>query len=155
MFDREDAARHQLHDAIDLFFVGRLYSALTLAGAASEVLGQMNRAEGHQSSYEIRRDAVAQMYERLFGPWPNRKKNGDPIVPRINEARNALKHYDPAKDSQCVDLDLEDETKDALNRAIDDYYHLYCELTPSMKRFQDHTVDSNNAQLREPKEALG
>lgn len=55
------------------------------------------------------------------------------IADRANSARNSLKHIG---ETDIIEFDLESETRDMHNRAIDNYWLLEQALTPAMERFQ-------------------
>ena len=103
---------------------------ITLAGAAEEIFGKSLASSGDENSLEALTKAVAAIHEKLYGE-PTVPKH---IAERANLAKNKLKHWD--KDNQIVKLDLTEEARDLLNRAIDNYWMLEEKLTPAMERFQ-------------------
>ena len=129
---REDLALNQLETALRLFFDGRDFaSVITLAGAADEIFGKLLFAEGKESSLETLKVAVVKIHEKLYG------EPGDPkqIANRANFAKNSLKHWDVGQ-PVIIKFDLEQEAKDMLARAIDNYWLLKEDLSPNMERFQ-------------------
>lgn len=129
---RNDLALSQLETALRLFFAGDDYAAVvTLAGAADEVFGKLLTAAGKESSLESLKRAVNAIHERLYGePTPPKQ-----ITDRANHAKNTLKHWDEG-DPILVKFDLEQEAKDMLFRAIDNYWLLEEKLSPAMEKFQ-------------------
>lgn len=129
---RNDLALSQLETALYLYFAGNDYaSVITLAGAADEVFGKMLTAAGKESSLESLNIAVCAIHERLYGePTPPKQ-----IADRANRAKNSLKHWDDGN-LILIKFDLEQEAKDMLFRAIDNYWLLEEKLSPAMEKFQ-------------------
>lgn len=133
---REDLALQQLETALRLFFEGSDFaSVVTLAGAADEVFGKLLFAAGKENSLESLKKAVAAIHERLYGEPGNPTE----IANRANLAKNSLKHWDIGQ-PLIVKLDLRQEAKDMLFRAIDNYWMLKETLSPAMERFQRESV---------------
>lgn len=128
----EDLALIQLETALRLFNEGEDFaSVITLASAADEIFGKFLASSGRDNSLEILKKAVAAIHQKLYG---------EPIDPseiasRANRARNNLKHWDKGQ-PQIVKLDLAQEARDMVFRAIDNYWALKETLTPAMERFQ-------------------
>ena len=130
--DRLEIAARQLETALQLYFDNSdFYSVITLAGAADEILGQILRASGKEPQLERIKEAVAAVYEQLWGQKADLKS----IADRANYARNALKHWSEGQ-PMVVDFNAEEEAKDMLERAISNYWSLYKNLTDAMLRFQ-------------------
>ncbi len=128
---RKDLALSQLETALRLFEEGeQLASVITLAGAADEIFGKYLTASGRESSLQSLVKAVSAIHMRLYGE-PTAPRH---IADRANHARNNLKHYD--EDADIVKLDLAEEARDMLNRAVDNYWSLEEKLTPAMEAFQ-------------------
>ena len=70
------------------------------------------------------------MHKHLFGEETGAKEYAD----RANRARNALKHFE-AGGFPAFTIDAQEEAKDMLNRAIDNYWRVEEMLTPAMKLF--------------------
>ena len=127
---RKDLALAQLETALRLYFEGGdRGSVITLAGAADEIFGKLLAASGRDSSLQSLISAVTAIQEKLFGEANEPKY----IARRANAARDSLKHIG---DTDLVKFDLEVEARDMLNRAIDNYWSLEQNLTPSMERLQ-------------------
>jgi hypothetical protein len=133
---REDLALTQLETALRLFFEGSDFaSVVTLAGAADEIFGKLLCAAGKENSLESLKKAVTTIHQRLYGEPGNPTE----IASRANRAKNSLKHWDIGQ-PLIVKLDLEQEAKDMLFRAIDNYWMLKETLSPAMERFQRESM---------------
>ena len=129
---REELALQQLETALHLYFEGKDYaSAITLAGVADEIFGQLLRATGRENSLDEMTKAVVAIQEKLFGEAIEPSH----VAWRANHARNSLKHWNFG-DPEIVKLDLAEEARDMANRAIDNYWVLKETLTPAMEEFQ-------------------
>lgn len=86
-----EVATVQLDKAIALFLSGEHLCALTLAGAAEEILGRLTKASGNGNALEsIAADMVPQL--ALEGVFVNAKQ----VYDHLNHARNGAKHLLPA-----------------------------------------------------------
>ena len=130
-YDKRDIALTQLESALRLFREGDDYfSALTLAGAAGGILGDLLRLRGRQNALDDLISGAVLMHKHLFGEEAGAKE----FANRANRARNALKHLE-AGGFPTITLDIRDEAKDMLTRAIDNYWLLEESLTPAMGLF--------------------
>ena len=66
MYNKVDLAREQLDDAISLFRKKKFVSALTLAGAAEDILGKALSHRGQQNSLELKYETVEQLTMRAI-----------------------------------------------------------------------------------------
>ena len=133
---REVLALTQLETALRLFFEGSDFaSVVTLAGAADEIFGKLLSAAGKENSLESLKKAVEALHQRLYGEPGNPTE----IASRANRAKNSLKHWDIGQ-PLIVKLDLEQEARDMLFRAIDNYWMLKETLSPAMERFQRESM---------------
>jgi hypothetical protein len=108
-------ATAQLDTAIALYLKGDdLVSAITLAGAAEEILGKLALNAGAKSAFDETLDRLCGMYEAAF----NEKSDRKAFVELRNRARNEFKHIGLQSD---VSVDLEREAVNMLRRAIDNY----------------------------------
>lgn len=131
VYDKTLIAVTQLETALRLFVEGQdLFSALTLAGAAEEILGRLVSGEGKESSIESLKNAASEMHQHLFSEIIDPSVFGH----LANRARNSLKHLGSPKQPRIA-LDVREEAVDMLNRAIDNYWALQESLTPPMERF--------------------
>ena len=134
-------AREQLEKAIEIYFEETsLWSCLTLAGAAEEILGRLAEEKNKRSSMNELINAVQGYQKRKFGEADEYKD----IKKRITLAKNHAKHHDPDKFSnynEYVDslltLDIKEEAESAINRAIDNYWLCEVDLTELMYKFQN------------------
>lgn len=96
-YSRLDLASVQLDKAISLFLNGEHLCALTLAGAAEEILGKLTNAAGNAHALEtIAADMVPLL--ALQGVFTDAKE----IYGHLNHARNGAKHL-LAADELVVD----------------------------------------------------
>ena len=110
-----DIAEHQLLAALRLWSEGDYLSALTLAGAAEEILGKRLRKLGREPSFDQLKDLIVALAKQ--------EGDGDPNTDRLvgsllNDTRNALKHY--AGDDSLT-FDLREDASEMLERALSNY----------------------------------
>ena len=128
---KTEIARLQLERAIELYLEKQDYvCAITLGGAAEEILGKLAAQQGKQNSIESIRAVSCLLYRKLFGKTADPKRFAD----RANAARNALKHSDLLAPKD-VDLDLKEEAGDILERAVHNYQLAEEHTTPLMEDF--------------------
>ena len=127
-----DIAIRQFDHALNLYLSnGDLVCALTLAGAAEEILGRLAMLKGHEPA--LKRSALrkAAMFRALF------PKNSDPGVKAFitlsNKPRNMMKHL---LDDPIGNLDLEGETGRLLKRAVENYTLVFGMKNAKMRRFE-------------------
>jgi hypothetical protein len=133
-YDKLAIARLQLETALQLFRDGKdLFSVITLAGAAEEILGNLLKEQGQGNAYEALEGAAAAMYRHMFGEEVGAKQ----FAKRANRARNALKHHDPGH-PRTVTLDLLEEATDMLDRAVANYWRLEHNTIPGMDAFASY-----------------
>jgi len=130
-YDKRFIALTQLESSLRLFReCDDYFSVLTLAGAAEEILGKLLRSSGrHQNALDDLTSGAVLIHKHLFGEDSGEKE----FANRANRARNASKHLDAG--GPTITLDIRDEAKDMLNRAIDNYWLLEESLTPAMRLF--------------------
>ncbi|GFO55777.1 hypothetical protein GMSM_27840 [Geomonas sp. Red276] len=112
-YAKSDIALNQIETALVIYFGGGdLFSVITLAGAAEELIGELlaSRAERgfFKPLFEILRPA-------------KRREEGESLVPGESDA---FIHTDPRHEAVFL-----------LGRSIDDYRKLTGAVTPSMARF--------------------
>ena len=113
-----EIAERQLFHSVELYLTGEhLVSAITLAGAAEEILGKLVTRSGKPNALEEKVESLCKMFEVVFKEPANRKD----FIELRNKARNELKHIG---NSESVELNLEDEAVKLLNRAIKNYKKL-------------------------------
>src|ERR1700712_4758497 len=102
-----DVAVDQLDWAIRLFLDHKAYGpAITLAGAAEEILGQ---AVGDQASFALLKQKLSVDYEI-----------SEKVVAQahLNKAKNWLKHWEGLKDDEKVVMELDVEVLHYIIRAL-------------------------------------
>ena len=142
----EDMALEQLDTALRLYFEEEksYYSVITLAGAAEELLGKLLKENGQKTALNITTKKGRAVSERLRGEDEAAPERW--FATRANNAKNRLKHGSPNQ-SKSVEFDAEEEAKDMLQRAIDNYSMLTKDIskeTENMSRFV-RMHRSNNA----------
>lgn len=132
-YQRVDLAKEQLENALELFLKrGSFVSALTLAGAAEEILGKALSQRGEKTTFQHEYPLIRPV-EEVFRNEPFSWKE---FVEKKNLARNAAKHMKDATVS-IVTADLADEALWMIVRACDNHARLGLQETPLMKEFED------------------
>ncbi|GFO67968.1 hypothetical protein GMLC_15470 [Geomonas limicola] len=117
-YSKQEIAQGQIETALELFFAkGDLFSAITLAGAAEEILVQLNELKKGQLGLA---EKVASLFEILR---PATKKRDGLEKPSRFEAETV------------IHMDARHEAVFLLGRAIEEYVTLTGEPTPLMLRF--------------------
>ena len=100
--DRISLACEQLEIAMDLFLSGQSYvAALTLAGAAEEILGQALKHRGEENAMQSAYESTSSFHRMLHG----KELKWQDFADGENYARNAAKHMrDPSETSITTDL---------------------------------------------------
>ena len=131
--DRIDLACEQLDCALELFLSQRSHvSALTLAGASEEILGQALRHIGSATTL----DATFPLVEPTQTLISGRSYTSKEFRNEKNRVRNAAKHMrDPSQ--QTIDADLEDEALWMIVRTCDNYRRLNFPETERMAKFEE------------------
>ena len=102
-----DAAVDQLDWAIKLFLDHKAYvPAITLAGAAEEIIGE---DVGAESAFRVLRDRLSEQ-----------SQVPETVVSQqyLNRAKNWLKQWKELKDEEFIEIELEKEAVQYLARAI-------------------------------------
>lgn len=114
----QEIAEHQLLSALRLWREGDYLSALTLAGAAEEILGKRLSKLGKQSSFEQIKSEITALAKAHGDTDPKTEKIlGD----LLNQTRNELKHY---SGDESLSFDLRADAIEMLERAIANYQML-------------------------------
>lgn len=123
-------AERQLTKAIELFCEGDPLPAITLAGAAEEILGKLVKDGGGTTALEVEVKDRADLYRVVFG------SAGDPkeFAGLMNSARNELKHR---TSGAAVELNLEEEAVNLIQRGIDNFQKLRPAHNPLFRKFED------------------
>ena len=103
-------------------------SAVTLAGAADEILGSLLRQQGRQTTYGVLRQLISDIH----GKMRKEKWSSVEFNELVNGVRNHFKHF-----SGCekVWADPEQEACNLIHRAISNYTALGNEKTEIMERW--------------------
>ena len=125
-------AVEQLETAIALFINDRNFcSALTLAGAAEEILGQALKIRGIENSLQ---EAFRTYHDSDFA-WIHQPKTWSEFTTGgKNRVRNAIKHARDIEDL-TVSADMEDEALWMIVRATDNFQRLGFGPTALMNEF--------------------
>lgn len=112
-----EIAKAQLVKAIELFCAREPLPAITLAGAAEEILGKLIKSGGGTNALEDEIKDRCDLYQTVFGTA------GDPkeFATLMNNPRNELKHLMSGNE---LELNLEEEAVNLIQRAIDNYQKL-------------------------------
>lgn len=114
----EEIAEHQLITALRLWHDDDYLSALTLAGAAEEILGKRLRILGRTPSFDQIKNEIIALAKQHGDSDPKTEKL---VATLLNQTRNELKHYD-GDDSLSFDLKL--DAAEMMERAIANYHLL-------------------------------
>jgi hypothetical protein len=102
-----DAAVHQLDWAIRLFLDHQAYvPAITLAGAAEEILGELLGDRSAFAQLKIRLSALTGLPEKVVSQE------------HLNRGKNWLKHWQGMRDDETIQLDLEAEAIQYILRGV-------------------------------------
>lgn len=111
----ENIAEQQLLTALRLWHEEDYVSAITLAGAAEEILGKRLRQCGKEPSFDNTKRIIVKLSRQLGDDDPNTEKL---VADLLNSTRNELKHY--AGEDQ-LEFDLKEDSVELLERAIANY----------------------------------
>jgi hypothetical protein len=129
-YNKVKLAREQLNVAIPLFLKRRSFvSALTLAGAAEEILGKALSHSGQQNSLELK-------YEVMEPILTMRHQTKEDFIRDENRALIAVTHMESASDP-CVTLDLEEAAYSMIVRACHNSDLLGLPRTSNMRKFEN------------------
>src|SRR3990172_639968 len=121
-----DAAKIQLEAAIELHLDKASYiPAITLAGAAEEILGKV-LPSGQQTAKQELSQALLTEYQLTI----SKKELSDRY---LNKTRNELKHFGDSNVTQ-IDIEPEIESLGMLARALANYIMLSLPPSPAIKR---------------------
>jgi hypothetical protein len=113
--EKVDVARMQLERAMSLFTIEEdMVSAITLAGAAEEILGRQVTRNA--------RDEIADFVERRLAS-KGEEFDQKAFLDKLCFARNSLKHL-RVGDRTDLHFDLTEEAADIIDRAVTNYVRL-------------------------------
>ena len=132
-----DIAVSQLNVALTFYLEDReLVSAITLAGAAEEILGKICEQKGKPSSLSRHAESARSLHLHLKSLFPEVFTH-DPgtktFVNLRNETRNELKHLISGK---AIDVDLNEKAGRIIAHAVENYRNIFGRETLKMRQFQ-------------------
>jgi hypothetical protein len=141
--DKLTVASQQLDTALRLYFGRREYfSAITLAGAAEEILGVYLKLHKQPNAFGNDLDASLRVYRWLHGAEGSPKQ----LHKTINRVKNSTKHM-AGRSDRTLTCDAREEARDILDRAVTNYYRLMSleplTETPRIRKFNAYLVGRN------------
>lgn len=128
-----DIAEEQLFHAIELYIEGQfLISAITLCGAAEEILGKLVNDQGRDNALEVKVSELCELHEKIYGEMSDPKA----YFKIKNEVRNELKH----KGTEELTINVEQEAVNLIRRAIKNYKTLNNKLVPLFHKFEKESI---------------
>jgi hypothetical protein len=117
LLGKREIAQVQLVEAIRLFVNENFLCAITLSGAAEEILARIINSTGGLSSVERAAKEVKKLQEKgVTGVMGN--MSGKHLYNLWNHGRNTVKHHN-SKDDESVVMNLFDEAYWMIRRALD------------------------------------
>jgi len=149
MIDQKNAAKIQLDRAIQLFLDQKDYvSAITLAGAAEGLVGEMLEKNGAENALisivkGFKRLLSEEEREALCGEKKTFEKS---MIDDLNLVKNWLKHYFPNSESLHIDVDSDckEIAYDLIDRASSNYVQAFGDETEQMRRFLEFQLNEHN-----------
>jgi len=114
----EKIAERQLLTAIQIWRTGDYVSAITLAGAAEEILGKRLRRVGKEPSFDNIKSVIVEFSKKLGDQDPKTDKL---VADLLNQTKNELKHYAGEEE---LEFDLFRDSIELIERAITNYQML-------------------------------
>jgi hypothetical protein len=139
-----EIAHRQIERAIVLFLDDKDYvSALTLAGAAEEILGKLLNKEGKEHWLDsISKGALRAMgFRKSELQTPEALKGRKEISDIANRHKNMLKHYNS---DGTITLLVDVAAAEMIDRAISNYFDLTQRETGAMGRFKELVIWGEN-----------
>lgn len=127
IISKADIAKMQLVAAIRLFTEEDFICALTLAGAAEEILARLLNAQGKESIVENSISSIMGLREKA-GANAMGSMTKNEIFNYWNNARNSVKHHDP-KDKEELKINTFDEAYWMITRALANAQRLSLKIT--------------------------
>jgi len=138
-----EIARRQLDRSITLYLDEKDYvSALTLAGAAEEILGKLLNEEGKEHWLDnISKGALRALgFQKKMLDTSEAKKTKKDIVNLANHHKNRVKHYN---DNGTITFTVNAEAAGMIDRAISNYFDFTQSETGAMDRFKGLVIFGN------------
>lgn len=112
LLSAHEIAEHQLLSALKLWRENDYLSALTLAGAAEEILGKRLRKLGREPSFDQIKNQIVTA-ANLQGD--TNKETEKLVADLLNQSRNELKHY---AGDESLSFDIKEDAAEILQRAL-------------------------------------
>ena len=109
-----------MEQSLNLLEQGDPISALTLAGAADEILGRMVARKGRMPRIESNAEFLGSIFEWAGRPRPGRSE----LIKIENRVRNELKHQDDGRNT-AIEADFVFEAEEMLLRCLFNYYDAF------------------------------
>ena len=130
-FTKRRIALIQLQQSLNLLEAGDPVSALTLAGAAEEILGRIACRKGHKSQVEYNAAWLGSVFDWAKKPRPSKKE----LISMLNSVRNHLKHQDDGRNIR-VEANFQFEAEEMILRCMFNHFNAFG-CYPSDKRLQN------------------
>lgn len=128
-----DIAEQQLTEAIELFCVNKPIPAITLAGAAEEILGKLVKESGNTNALERAVKERCDVFQEIYTEPGNEKE----FINIMNQPRNELKHL---MSGTPLDIDLEQKAVELIRRAIDNFQKIDSSYKAAFRKFDDYAA---------------
>ena len=136
LLSAHEIAEHQLLSALKLWRESDYLSALTLAGAAEEILGKRLRKLGREPSFDQIKNQIVTA-AKLQGDTS--KETEKLVAVLLNQSRNELKHY---AGDESLSFDLKEDAAEILQRALANHQLLTGVLIEEAIDFWGDTSDN-------------
>jgi hypothetical protein len=124
-----DIATEQLYTAIQFYLdKSNLISAITLAGAAEEILGNLVKQQGKSNAFEFILDILCYIHKAISKGEANRKEYAN----ARNRIKNEFKHL---CSGGSLEVNLDKEAGELIDRAIKNYQRLFPGVYPRFNEF--------------------
>jgi hypothetical protein len=120
----------QLERSLCVLEDGDPVSAVTLAGAAEEIFGQIARRRGLPPCVEFSAEGIRGLLTRSGAAPPSKKR----LIAILNFSKNHAKHQDDGRNLR-IDIDWQFEAEYMIFRAMLNHYNAF-ECWPASKRLQ-------------------
>lgn len=129
-YKKSDIALEQLNLALELYLDDREYiSALTLAGAAEEILGKLVKRAGGTPYIDEKKEAFQNLYGTLF----DKEISNQDYFQLENKPRNEMKHLMSGED---LTMNSERECGKMLMRAMENYFRCFDRIHKKLPKFK-------------------
>lgn len=116
VISKREVARLQLIESIELFVNEKFLPAITLAGAAEEILGKLLSKQGNINAIQESLELIKQI-SHTIDPQITGLKTGKEYVDHWNLSRNSLKHLVGSED-EPIEINFCDEAYWMIKRAL-------------------------------------